>query len=161
MKTTTMPLNADLMSSLRAAASEVADTYQIDIGCEPEKVIEAINTHIRELQKTPTADRDPWVDVSIPFGSLWGEQLIRDLGWQWVEAVFDDDVTNKAVGVASPDRSLIIYPMHFVFGCIENNAIVTILLAYNAIKSGDRIPDIPPDSHVNVMERVHHIVPPD
>lgn len=59
--------------------------------------------------------------------------MIRDLGWQWVEAMFDNDVANKAVGVASPDRSLIIYPMHLVFGCIVNNAVVTILLAYNAI----------------------------
>jgi hypothetical protein len=62
--------------------------------------------------------------------------------------------------VFSSDRSLGIYPWYFILGCIENGAPATILLAWNMLKEG-AIPEIESNSYTNLMDGVHHIIPPD
>ncbi|MFX1398075.1 MAG: hypothetical protein ACFFAS_13645 [Promethearchaeota archaeon] len=102
---------------------------------------------------------DTWTSLSLPLGCLWGEQLVRELNWEWAEVIQHDHEDLKIVGVFSEDRSLAIYPFHFVHGCIENKATVTIALAYNMLKEGSSIPKLPSKGYENVMDHINYIIP--
>jgi hypothetical protein len=91
---------------------------------------------------------------------LWGEQLVREFGWEWSAVTFHDHNDSKAIGVFTRDRSLAIYPWHFIVGCLENNATVTILLAFNMLVAGT-IPPQEPNGYLNLMDHVIHIIPPE
>ncbi len=95
------------------------------------------------------------------FGSLWGTQLVRQLGWEWGWVTFHDHGDTRAIGVFSPDRALAIYPFHFVHGCLRRNTPVTILLAFDILVDGKRVPRLPPGGYENVMDNVHHAEPRD
>jgi hypothetical protein len=73
--------------------------------------------------------------------------------------VFHDRGDAEAVGVFSRDRSLAIYPFHFVFSCLEERAPVTILLAFQILSEGTRVPKLPAGGYENVMDNVHHSPP--
>lgn len=65
---------------------------------------------------------------------VWGEQLVRVLGWQWATVVYDDD--SKAIGVISPDRSLAHFPLRFLEGVTARKADNTVQLLYNMLRAG-------------------------
>lgn len=96
-------------------------------------------------------------EVALLLASLWGEQLVRQFGWEWGSMIFHDHGNTTAVGVFSPDRSLAIYPFHFIFRCLEEDAPVTLLLAFQILKDASRIPALPEGGYENVMDNVHHV----
>jgi hypothetical protein len=124
------------------------------------EIVERVDEFIHQVQlgnRSPPIDGEP----DLLFGCLWGEQLVRELGWEWASITFHDHEDVKAIGVFSTDRSLAIYPFHFITGCLKNNAPVTILLSFNMLRDGTRIPPLPKGGYENVMDNVHHIVPRD
>lgn len=100
-------------------------------------------------------------DLAYTLGSLWGEQLVRQFGWRWAWVTFHDHDDSRTIGVFSPDRALAIYPFHFIHGCLRTHAPVTILLAFDILVDGKRVPSLPPGGYENVMDNVHHVVPRD
>jgi hypothetical protein len=142
-------------------AQDAASFLKIDPKrLSPQQIVEKIDDFVHRLQKGKvTAPKDE--DVNILFGCLWGQQLVADFQWEWANVVFHDHNDSKAMGVFSPDRSLAIYPFHFIQGCIENGAPVTILLSFNMLIDKTRIPKLPARGYQNVMDAVHHIVPRD
>jgi hypothetical protein len=94
-------------------------------------------------------------ELAYHIGSLWGEQLVRELGWQWASVVFEHRADMEVVGVFSPDRSLAIYPLNFVFHCLADANPVTILKAFEILREGSRVPPLPPCGYENVMDHVH------
>lgn len=160
MNITETAIGAEMLDDIRDCASAAAGLIDVDLNnASPSEIINSIDAFVFEWQKGNRPEVDEDDDLSLMFGSLWGEQLVRDLGWQWVEITFHDHDDSKAVGVVSPNRSLAIYPLHFVYGCMENDAPVTIMLAYNMLKDGSKIPSLPSKGYENVMDNVHHIVP--
>ena len=154
-------LSPDILSNMNGCTDDAATMLGIDLSRQsPEHVIEAINAFLLHRQDGERPTEEESEDLSYTLGSLWGEQLVRVFGWDWAGVTFHDHDDSNAVGVLSPDRSLAIYPFHFVYGCLMNDAPVTILLAYNMLKDGSRIPEIPPATYENVMDHVHHIAPP-
>ena len=152
-------ISEEILANVRGAAAEMASAVGVAIDDEPLKIVTAVNAYVSKPPET-TGKVDNWTDRALPLGSLWGEQLVRQFGWEWASVTFHDKGDVKANGVFNKNRSLAIYPWHFVFGCLENKAPVTILLAFNMLAAG-KIPDMEPGEYVNVMEGVHHIVPPD
>ncbi len=73
-----------------------------------------------------------------------------------VKEIHDD---LKVLAIFDKSRSIGIYPFHFVFGCFENSVYPTILIAFNMLVS-KKIPVFDPKSYENLMDGVHHIVPP-
>ena len=150
--------NAELITKVAASAAEF---LQVDPRtASPAEIVEAVDDYVHRMQKG-TAPAPDGEQVEIFFGCLWGQQLVREFGWEWANVTFHDHDDVKALGVFSPDRSLAIYPFHFIIGCLENQAPVTIMLAYNLLKDGSEIPDLPSRGYENVMDNVHHIVPRD
>ena len=93
------------------------------------------------------------------FGCLWGEQLVRQFGWEWRQVVFDDG--SVFFGVVSEDRSLAIYPLYFMLGCMQDpGADVTECSCSTCWWLGN-VPAMQRCSYTDVMDGVHRIVPRD
>jgi hypothetical protein len=159
MRITEAPIDPDMLQNIEGAAGEGAELAEIFVDDSPAAIVAAVNDLVVEEQKHPVEGIDHFDDRALPLGSLWGMQLVRQLGWQWAEVTLHDHNDAKAVGVFSPDRSLAIYPFYFIYGCLENGVPSTILLAFNMLLEG-KIPPQEPKAYVNLMEHVHHIVPP-
>ena len=153
-------IDQDTMKLIQSCAANAASFLSINPEqVSPARAVGAIDQYIHDLQTAKTQFTNEEEDPAYLFGSFWGQQICRGLGWQWANVVFHDHSDSEAVGVFSPDRSLAIYPFHFIYGCLENGAPVTIQLAFNMLSDGSGIPDLPPRGYENVMDNVHHIVP--
>ncbi len=162
MNITEKPLAQDSLDSIVQCADEAARALKLGDDWEQlpaAKIVAAIDQCIFGLQNGKPFEFSDADDATLTLGSLWGQQLIRQLGWQWSSVVFHDHDDAFAVGVFSKDRALAIYPFHFLFGCLENNAEVTVELAFNMLVDGTRIPKLPANGFENVMDNVHHVVP--
>jgi hypothetical protein len=129
-------------------------------------VVEAIDDFAYRWQKgdcPPSSVVEDGEEARLLFGSLWGEQLVKQFGWQWAKVTFHDYNDSVAYGVFSPDRSLAIYPLQFMLGCLQNPAVdVTVMLSFNMLVAGHMdVPKLEEKSYTNVMDLVHRIVPRD
>ena len=176
MKISEKPIGRDELDSILVCAQEAAEWLEIDLPDgpatmepTPAAIVAAIDQRVFELQKQQTDNDEDGdqLELEVPdneeaallLASLWGQQLVRQFDWQWASVVFHDHDNAHAFGVFSADRSLAIYPFHFVFSCLEDLAPVTILLAFTILKDGSRIPPLPKQGYENVMDNVHHVIP--
>ena len=166
-----VPIDAETLDALREAAEEAAGMLGLYAAAlDPAEIVRAVDDFVYSLQKERGAEASAKPELQDPeseesesaaavLGSLWGQQLVREFGWEWANVTFADYDDAHVVGVFSPDRSLAIYPLLFVFACLENGADVTIQLAFELLKDRSRIPELPPGGYENVMDHVHRIVP--
>ncbi len=158
MKATEIELEQNIFKQFKAVAKEGLDIIGFNGKPNTAEIINKINEFLTSFTFDGKADDfDSWTDVALPVGTLWGEQLITEFGWEWIKVKFEND--SVAIGVFSQDRSVGVYPWYFVLGCIENDATVTIALAWNMLKEG-KIPKMKPNEFQNLMDGVHYLVPP-
>ena len=151
-----------MLEDIQECISRTQELLGVDLSdAEPKRIVEAVDYFAYEIQK----GRGPAFPEDDPpeflLGCLWGEQLVKALGWQWANVVFDGDEESHVVGVFNLDRSLAIYPFYFIHGCLEDDVPVTIALSFNMLVDGTRIPKLPARGFENVMDHVHHAVPRD
>ncbi len=158
-----------MLQGLKQSAEEAFARLKLNATATPGEIVKAVNAAVLQLQTAGNASpSDPYDDDPVHFGSLWCEQLVSTLEWEWTQFTFHEHGDTKAIGVVSQDRSLMICPFHFVFGCLVNNAPTTIELSYHFLQNFNspevrrRMIDDPPkaNAYFNVMDAVHHIVPP-
>lgn len=162
MNITEQSIDSELLDDLAKCAARAIKLLGLDPENDSaETIITAIDAFVFETQQGNTRDFDLNEDEDLPLmlGSAWGVQLVRSLGWQWSSVIFHDHDDVPAVGVFSVDRSLAIYPLHFIYGCLEHDAPVTIALAWSILNDGTRVPELPANGFENVMEHVHHDAP--
>jgi len=156
------PVSDENVRLIKSCATQAACVLSVDIEHNtPTQVLGEVDKCIYNLQHGKHTELVEGEDPPFLLGSLWGEMLCRELGWKWAQVIFHDHDDSEAVGVFSPNRSLAIYPFHFIYGCLENEAPVTIELAFNMLADGAKVPDLPPNGYENVMDNVHHVVPRD
>ena len=165
MSTSEMPIEPAVAKNLAGAASEGAQLVGIGLHAQPAAIAEAINKFLEPKsprgpdQARPASNVDNWTDRALPVGGLWGELMVRSLGWQWASLIQHDHDDFRVIAVVSPDRSLAIFPFHYCFGCLENGVYPAVLLAFNMLQAG-KIPPQPAGGYVNLMDGVRHIIPP-
>jgi len=153
-------LEANILLNIKGCAGDAALLLGLDMSQDsPKIIITAINTFLLKWQKGEQALLNDEGDLSNTLGSLWGEQLVKEFQWHWAGVTFRERNNTKAIGVVSPDSSLAVYPIHFIYGCLKYKAPVTVLLAYNFLLEGSGMPAIAPGGYQNMMDYVHHIVP--
>ncbi len=152
-------VDAETMSSIEGCAADAVTLLTVQTDSSAERLTKAVDEFVFEWQKGNRPDVPDEDDLSLTLGSLWGQQLVRELGWEWASVTFHNHDDAQAVGVFSPDRALAIYPFHFIYDCLENDAPVTIMLAFNMLIDGSRIPTLPARGYENVMDNVHHSIP--
>src|SRR5579885_1191186 len=115
-----------MLANIEGSAGEGAELIGVSVDATPLAIVAAINAFVTKSQKRRSGRFDNWTDRALPLGSLWGCQLVRQFGWEWAGVIFHEPGDSKAFGVFAKDRSLAVYPWHFIFGCLENKAPVTI-----------------------------------
>lgn len=151
-------IERETLAHIENAAGKGAKLVGISIDAPPLEIVEAIDQFVDSLPKKRWGKVDSWTDLALPLGSLWGYQIVRAFEWEWSSVTFHDHGESRALGVFAEDRSLAVYPWHFLFGCLEYGAPVTILLAFQMLAVGEIAPQ-EPNAYVNLMEEVHEIVP--
>lgn len=124
---------------------------------EPAAIIRSVDEYVFSMQQGEVSPADEDADINL--SCVWGQQLVRELNWEWANLVHHDHGDASAIGVVSPNRALAIYPLNFISGCLNHGVPVTILLAFNMLVAPSRIPSIAPNSYENLMGMVHHIIP--
>ena len=161
-KMTDEPLNDETMGSIRGCAGDALTVLGLNATADPAALIEAADDFAHRWQKGDRPPSDAVEDTEqarLFFGSLWGEQLCRQFGWEWARVVFGDG--SATFGVVSPDRSLAVYPLDFMLGCMQDAGVdVTVALSFNMLLAGS-LPKMRRRSYTNVMDGVHRIVPRD
>lgn len=155
----------DIMTNIRGCAKNALGVLgKKYLKAAPSKVVEAIDDFIYRWQRDDRPPEDVVEDddtARLIMGSLWGEMLVEEFGWEWAKVTFHDYDDSVAFGVFSPDRSLAIYPLEFLLGCVQDPDVdVTVALSFNMLKAGT-IPKMKKKSYTNVMDGVQRIVPRD
>lgn len=130
---------------------------------EPEIAVEAVNRWVDDYQSKRRGflgrfrkDDPQMVDFALGLGAVWGDQIVRKLGWEWTCVL---DKGRELYGVASPDRSLVIYPTYFLKECLADpNKDCTALLAFNMLVAGT-LPAFEAGGFENLMNGVARVVP--
>ena len=157
------PLSDAAMASIRGCADDALQVLGPQYAsADPTQVAEAVDKFAHRWQKGKRPSTELVEDTEqarLIFGSLWGEQLVKQFGWAWRQVNFSDG--SVAFGVVSPDRSLVIYPLDFMLGCMQDPGVdVAVALSFNMLVAGS-LPKMKRRSYTNVMEGVHRIVPRD
>ncbi len=152
-----------ILQNIRNCATAMSQRLGIESAESASEIVEAVNQEIHRQQKEghhdDKAPEDPMDTEPLCLGSLWGEQLVAKLGWEWVMLSFHEH-GSRSLGVSSPDRAWIICPFEFVYGCLVNDVTPTVSLSFNMLDDGTRIPDMAANSYENLMAGVRHIIPP-
>jgi hypothetical protein len=163
VKFSEQPISDEVMGSIRGCAADALTVLGPEFeSADPPAVVKAIDAFAYRWQKGDRPPSEVVEDTDLArliFGSLWGEQLVKQFAWEWVQVNFGDG--SFAYGVVSPDRSLAVYPLEFMLGCMQDaNVDVTVALAFNMLVAGS-VPRMRRRSYTNVMEGVHRIIPRD
>lgn len=131
----------------------------LDSNLEPQKVVEALDHHVDKAQDEIVGNMDSqsrFHETGEVLALLWGQQLVKRFGWQWTYVRLSKA---EVLAVASPDRSQIVYPLHFLCECFEDPELdCTIKLAFEMLCDEDS-PEGEANEYENIMESVFRIVP--
>jgi hypothetical protein len=117
MNITDEPVSDELMGNIRACADNALRVLG-DLGkADPATIVNAIDEFAYQWQKGNRPSTEVVEDGEearlIP-GSLRREQLAKQFGWRWAKVSFHDEDDASTIGVLSPDRSLVIYPLDYM-----------------------------------------------
>lgn len=139
-------LDREERSELDHLIEEGAQQITEDRRSSPQIIIRRIREFIDE-QRESTLDDDVREDLSYCLGALWGEQLCRELGWDWVALKYTD-TSNEYTAVVSPDRSFVYFPMNWVYELItEPDKENTLGLVFNMLRAKRDLPNPTPGSY--------------
>jgi hypothetical protein len=149
-----------------ATACEEARRHWKFSGSTPAEIVEVIDRVVDEMQSSARkvgAFRVNMEEVRM-LGSLWGEQLIAQFGWGWVQADIELVIERKrkitkTLAVVHPDRTMLIYPFQSLSEFLHNpESDCTIALAFDMLLHGKH-PKFKPGELVDFISGVQRIVP--
>lgn len=111
-------------------------------------VVRAIRQCVDEVRQgvpLPAAYED-LEQAAYALGTLWGDEIRRACGWEWVYLQTGEGFEGWTV--ASPNRSHVCFPHHFVFGKLQDaQSDNTVALLFNMIVAG-RVPSSSPGRYM-------------
>ncbi len=154
------PVSTEIMALIKGSSTQAAEYFELDPhSTSPAKVVAKIDDLIHRMTRGFEPKFQVQQQPEFLFGSLWGEQLIRELNWHWGTVTYHDFEDASAVGVVSPLAEMVIFPFAFLEACLKEDVPVTVLLSFNMLRDGSSIPELAPESYEDVMQNVQHIVP--
>ncbi len=151
------PVSPDTRLSIKKCARSASKLLGIQPrSSTPSVIASTIDEFVSEWQKgnRPADSVLSLDDAPLIIGSLWGEALVSRFKWEWAMLTFHDHNNVVAPAVVAPDRSLAIFPLHYLLGCFTDAGVeVEILQAYNLLKAG-AIGESKPGEYFNLMDGV-------
>ena len=77
---------------------------------DPAQVVRSIRKSLDSARAAEHSD-ERLMQISMSVGALWGEQVCRDMGWEWVRLSYESGFEGYAV--AAPNRSVVCVPVQF------------------------------------------------
>jgi len=150
------PIPATMRKEIKQHMADASLMVHVDTEVDtPGAIIGAIDVFLCNWQEGERPDLDEDDDVALALGSLWGEQLVEALDWQWASVTFPGKKKPVVVlGVFSPDRAAALYPFHAVRACLDKGAPVVVRLLFSALMEGTKLRNLPPRGYQNVMELI-------
>jgi hypothetical protein len=111
-------LNDDERDEMEALIIEGLEQLRIDRQATPESIVSAIRTLIDDQREQVFGDEER-EGLSYTMGSLWGEQICRELGWEWVVLTYAD-TGDEGTAIVSSDRAFVYFPMHWIYELLTN-----------------------------------------
>ena len=155
------PFPESTAAALREEVDAGSRLLGVSADDDPAKIVAAVDAFVFDLQcgEHPPESVLDAEDAPFRMGAVWGEQLVRAFGWEWAMVTFHEHGDSTAPAVLSPDRSLAVYPIHFIMGCLQDPTVdTTILIAFNML-AASTIDSTTPGSYFNLMDGVHRIIP--
>lgn len=145
------------------AAQALGNLGLTDSTADPKTIVQAVEDFVdrwqaaqrNPLSKLHSRRPDP-IDVSLGLGSLWGNQIVRQFGWEWT------CIRQNGRGlhaVVAPDRSAAVFPTYFLKACLDDPRVdCTAVLAFNMMDAG-KLPALPAQGYMDLMQGVRRVVP--
>lgn len=156
-----IPFPAGTAAALREEIDAGSKLLGVSPDDDPAKIVAAVDAFVFDWQcgDHPPASVLDAEDAPFRMGAVWGEQFVRAFDWEWKMVTFHEHKDSTAPAVLSPDRSLAVYPTHFIMGCLQDPTVdTTILIAFNML-AASTIDSTTPGSYFNLMDGVHRIIP--
>ncbi len=143
----TRQLDDQEKSEVAGATEKALARLSLDANAEPEAIVRAASEFIRREQAARTQKKlfgllknkagDPSESIAM-MGFLWGAQVKRALGWEWVLAMRGDD---PEYALTSSAREYAVFPLTFVRRMLvapyEPNTLVEV---FDTVKRGRHAP---------------------
>lgn len=155
------PLDSQTQSLLDICVEDGLKFFGLTAADRPEAVIAAVDQYVYDWQRgaLPAERKLDAEEAPYLLGALWGQQFVRQFGWRWVNITFLTQGNVSAPGVVSPEAALVVYPIHFVIGCLQNPTVDgTLALAFNLLAAG-QAGGVGARSYFNLMDGVQRVVP--
>jgi hypothetical protein len=155
------PVTEAILANLRGCAADGRRLLALNPIAPPAEAVAAADGFVDRWQHgdRPPVDVAAAADVPFLLGSLWGEAVVAAFGWAWVQVVFNRHPDTVATAVVSPDRSLALFPIHFILGCLDDPAVdCTMALSFERLAAG-QLDGFTPGGYANVMDVVHRAAP--
>ena len=154
MKVTEHPLPANLRRDIKERAADATLLLRVDPEVQgPESVIVLIDRFLVRWRNGERPELNEDDDLPLMLGSLWGEQLVEALAWQWAALVLHGKKDVTAVATVSPDRSLALYPFHAIKACLEKGAPIAVQRSFELLH-GPGLPPLPRGGYANLLQRL-------
>jgi hypothetical protein len=152
------PVDPERARLIEAVNQDAATCLGVDLDRDSPahivKTVDAVIVRIVFGEADPIPDSE---DKEILLGAIWGAQMVRELGWSWVEIRAGEALD---LAVVSPGRDMVIHPFSFVGQCLAKRCICTVELSFNMLleRKGEVV--FEPNGFENVMAHIRHIIPP-
>lgn len=158
----TLDLETSVSGSLKEARTKGLSVLKKQESASASDIVEAIDDYIDIIQSELVSHQDDqkiqaYLKEAFDLAILWGSQLVIQFDWQWKYLSIGKHA--KILTVMNPDCSQMIYPVHFVFECVQDPELdCTIKLAFSMLLEGE-FSDIEDRAFENIMEMVFRVVP--
>jgi hypothetical protein len=136
-------LSQEELDQVADNAMRAWDALKLTETATREEVISGIHDVIDGLRpKFASLKPNVQHNMSVSFGSLWGQMLCGAAGWEWIGLSRDGD--ESVLALASPDRAHAIAPVNLMLSNLQNETGEnTVRLTFNMIEAGKLPPSRP------------------
>lgn len=152
-------LPREISSHIPGAAVEGAEICHLNVRAERLAIMKLIDERLigwADAYKRYGDRFDYFTKIAVPLGSLLGETMARDFGWQWVHLA-EGEYADPKLAIVSPDKRFAIYPMQYCLDCIRKDIPPCLELFSNLIAS-DGFPTLDVDKYGNILASVKRII---
>ncbi len=145
-RTTESPLTEEQESEMWEMVGAVTKRLKLSKVKDAEKRLRRVEKEIDAARAERKLSKDQKIDRAIELGSFVGQILCWDLDWEWCNVLESDG--SESICVCSPDRSVAIAPVVWVFELLsDKKRPINCLLTFNMIHYG-RLPPSRPNAYV-------------
>lgn len=148
------PLPPNIQQEIRQHMADAGLMVRVEPGEDtPGAIIAAIDVFLGKWQAGERPDVDEDDDLALMLGSLWGQQVVEALGWEWASMTLPGKRKPVVViGVFSPDRAAALYPFHAVRAGLDKGAPVAVRRVFSMLMEGAKLHGLPARGYKNVMD---------